>query len=325
MSNFEFSLAPIVLFVYNRPEHTLKTLTALKNNKYADSSSLYIYCDGPKKGSDVVCTQNISQVRKIVKSDKWCKDVYIIESEINIGLANSIKKGVTEIVNQFGKVIVLEDDIVTSPAFLGYMNKALAYYENKKSVFSVSGYNYPSAMINIPADYEYDVFVSVRNSSWGWGTWADRWKLIDWECENYKVVLNSKEIQNAFNRGGDDVYELLRMQQSGELKIWSIQATLAQFENHLVTIFPKVSYVDNVGLDGSGENCSISINLRNKTINTNEDIRFLDVLYEDKRIINTFYNVNCQKKRPLWQKLINRMSRLTGHKNIFVIKKKIYQ
>jgi hypothetical protein len=166
--------------------------------------------------------------------------------------------------------------------------------------------------------------VSLRNGSWGWGTWKDRWNQIDWNVALYQTMLTNQQLQDAFNRRGDDVFEMLQMQQSGKLNIWSIQFTMAHFVNHAISIVPTVSYVDNLGLDGSGENCSINQSYRNDKLNTNENIRFLDILYEDKRIINAFYNANCNKKRPLWQKIINRISRILGKKNVFVIKKKIY-
>ncbi|MGB4415538.1 MAG: glycosyl transferase [Paludibacter sp.] len=318
------SLAPIVLFVYNRPFHTEQTLSALQQNDLARQSTLYIYCDGTKENTSVENTENIRAVRRIVKEVQGFKEVFIIESEQNKGLACSIQSGISEIIKKHGRVIVLEDDLITSPAFLSYMNKALVYYENRKSVFSISGYNMPSTLMQIPEDYEYDVYVSLRNDSWGWGTWDDRWNQVDWNVSSYPAMLKSKQLQEAFNRGGDDMFEMLQKQQSGKLNIWSIQFTLAHFMNHAVSIVPTVSYVDNVGLDGSGENCGLNPSLKNKTLCTNENIRFLDILYEDKRIINAFYSANCNKKRPLWQKMLNRLSRLLGRKNIFVIKKKIY-
>jgi len=318
------TLAPIVLFVYNRPFHTQRTLDYLQKNKLADQSTLYIYCDGAKDNANEDTTQKISQVRRIIKDKHWCKEVHIIESEQNKGLALSIRIGVSEVIEKYGRVIVMEDDLITSPAFLTYMNKALDYYIDKKSVFSIGGYNMPSTIMQIPEDYEYDVYVCLRNESWGWATWEDRWNQIDWEVKQYESMLKNKELQEAFNRGGDDVFEMLQMQQNGKLNIWSIQFTMAHFVNHAVSIIPTVSYVDNVGLDGSGENCGTHLSMRNNFLNTNENIRFLDILYEDKRIINAFYNPNCRKKRPLWQKMINRVSRLLGRKNVFVIKKKIY-
>ena len=147
---------------------------------------------------------------------------------------------------------------------------------------------------------------------------------MDWTVNAIQTMSIISEMQNAFNRGGDDKFEMLQDQQSGKLNIWSIQFTVAHFMNHAVSIVPTVSYVDNLGLDGSGENCTISNSLRNNTLNVNSDILFLDILYEDRRIINSFYSANCRMKRPLWQKIINRLSRLLGGKNVFVIKKKIY-
>ena len=190
--------------------------------------------------------------------------------------------------------------------------------------FFISGYNMPSKMIQIPDDYDYDVYVSLRNDSWGWATWEDRWNQVDWTVIHYQSMLKNTHMQDAFNRGGDDVFEMLQMQKSGKLNIWSIQFTMAHFVNHAVSIIPTISYVDNIGLDGSGENCGTNLSLKDNVLCTNKNIRFLDILYEDKRIINAFYNANCRKKRPFWQKLINRLNRLMGRKNVFVIKKKIY-
>jgi hypothetical protein len=318
-------LAPIVLFVYNRPLHTIQTLDALSKNHLANDSILYIYSDGAKEKSARDTLQNILDVEKIVNSQQWCKEVKIIKSQKNKGLANSIKSGVTEIIQKYGKAIVMEDDLITSPAFLTYMNKALDYYENRKSVFSISGYNLPTNKMIIPHDYEYDVYVSLRNGSWGWATWADRWSQVDWTVANYKTLQNDFQIQRAFNRGGDDIFPMLEGQQSGKLNIWSIQFTLAHFVNHAISIVPTLSYVDNIGLDGTGENCNANSSLKNTHLCQKEDINFVDVLYQDDRLINAFYSANCNKKRPLWQKIINRISRILGKENIFVIKKRIYK
>lgn len=318
------NLAPIVLFVYNRPWHTEQTLNALMQNKLANESALYIYADGAKRNATKETLDNIAEVRKIILRKLWCKEVIIIESEVNKGLALSIRSGVTEIIEKYGKVIVIEDDLLTSHSFLTYMNKALDYYQNRNSVFSISAYNLPSEKMLIPLDYNYDVYVSLRNGSWGWGTWKDRWDQIDWNVSQYQAMLSNSQLQDAFNRRGDDVFEMLQMQQNGKLNIWSIQFTMAHFVNHSVSIVPTVSYVDNLGLDGSGENCSINQTYRNEKLNATENLRFLDILYEDKRIINAFYSANCRTKRPLWQKIINRISRALVRRNIFVIKKKIY-
>lgn len=320
----ENKLAPVVLFVYNRPEHTRKTLESLMSNELASQTKLFIYSDGPKiNASDEIRTK-INNVRTLIREKIWCENVQIIEAETNLGLATSIRKGVKEVIERHGRIIVLEDDLVTSPVFLNYMNDALNYYEERKSVFSISGYCLPPNKFKVPDDYHYDVFVGLRNSSWGWGTWVDRWNQVDWEIKNFQTIADDSYIKEAFNRGGDDVFQLLEAQLLGKLDIWSIQFTLAHFSNHAVSIIPTRSYVDNIGLDGSGINCSPNISLKNNSLCKNKKIRFPSFLYEDRRIINSFYNAYCLKKRPLRHKVINLFSRALNGKNVFELKKPIY-
>lgn len=319
------NLAPIILFVYDRPEHTLKTLTGLKNNLLAKDSTLYVFADGPKVGAPEKQIEAIGQVREIIHSQAWCGEIIYQEADTNKGLYQSIRNGVSQVVAQYGKVIVLEDDLELSPCFLSYMNQALDFYQARKSVFSISGFNYPSKVLRLPDDYSYDTYVSLRNASWGWATWMDRWQQIDWEVKAYKELCRRPEMKSALNRMGDDEFEMLAMQQSGRLNIWSIQFTMAHFVNHAVAIYPTRSYVNNIGLDGSGENCGTTQAYANESLSTNENPKFVEILYEDKRIINAFYNVACRKRRPLLQRIINRLCRMSGMKPLFTIKQKIYK
>jgi len=319
------NLAPIVLFVFNRPEHTLRTLQALQNNTLASQSTLHIFADGPKEGASVSLLERVNDVRRIITSEQWCGEVVIHESNENKGLYRSVRDGVTEILEKDGRVIVMEDDLVTSPAFLSYMNDALKFYADRKSVFSISGYNYPANRMPIPEDYQYDTYVSLRNASWGWATWKDRWAQVDWDVKVYEIVKNTPAMKEALNRMGDDEFEMLQMQQEGVLNIWSIQFTMAHFINHAIAIYPITSYVHNIGNDGSGENCGTTVALDNNVLCSKEHPRMVDILCEDKRLINAFYNVNCRKKRPLWKKVINFIAGKLGKKPPFVVKKKVYE
>ena len=319
------NLAPIVLFVFNRPEHTLRTLQALQNNTLASQSTLHIFADGPKEGASASLLERVNDVRRIITSEQWCGEVVIHESNENKGLYRSVRDGVTEILEKDGRVIVMEDDLVTSPAFLSYMNDALNFYADRKSVFSISGYNYPANRMPIPEDYQYDTYVSLRNASWGWATWKDRWAQVDWDVKAYEIVKNTPAMKEALNRMGDDEFEMLQMQQEGVLNIWSIQFTMAHFINHAIAIYPITSYVHNIGNDGSGENCGTTVALDNNVLCSKEHPRMVDILCEDKRLINAFYNVNCRKKRPLWKKVINFIAGKLGKKPPFVVKKKVYE
>ena len=318
------SLAPIVLFVYNRPNHTRLTLQALRRNTLANDSVLHIYADGAKDNASETQRNRIVEVRQLIHSEQWCGEVIFHESDSNKGLYLSIRKGVTEMLKEYGKVIVMEDDLQTSSAFLSYMNQALDFYAERKSVFSISGYNYPVTRMSFPADYAYDTYVCLRNSSWGWGTWEDRWRQVDWNVDVYDTIKNTLPMRDALNRMGDDEFEMLWQRMESGLTIWSIQFTIAHFVNHAVAIYPVQSYVHNIGNDGSGENCGVSHALDNVVLSTNTTPKFVDILYEDSRIINAFYNVNCRTPRPLWQKVINTIARKFGKQPPFVIKKKIY-
>lgn len=318
-------LYPIILFAYNRPWHTEQVLQALKNNELADQSHLIVYVDGPKANATHEQIGKIEEVRRVVQQEQWCGSMEYHLAEQNIGCRNSIIQGITEVLNRYEAAIILEDDIVTSPYFLRFMNTCLDYYRNYKSVFSVSGMTLPENRFKLPADYSYDVYVSLRQLNSGWATWSDRWKLINWELDFVSDFTSDKNKTIAYSRGGDDLIPMLMEQVEGKSDAWDIQFTFNQFKNHAVSILPRKSYITNIGGDGSGthhldKNATLKFDLDEAI----KEPRLLDVIYEDTRIINAFYNAFCATKRPLWQKVINRISRMLGGKNVFVIKKKIY-
>ena len=319
----EMRYAPIVLFAYARPEHTRRTLEALSRNSLAQQSTLFIYVDGVKREAPDDLRKRNNEVKKVVLEQKWCGEVHVVERDENFGLARSIREGVTEILNRFKKIIVLEDDIVTSLAFLSYMNKALDFYERFPAVFSIGGYTYPPRQMSIPADYEYDTYACLRNCSWGWATWQNRWQLVDWDATMYQGLKNIPAMKNALNRMGDDEFKLCQAYMENNLNIWSVLFTMSHFVNHAVAIIPCQSYVENIGLDGSGENCGKQEALHYSNLCMNDNPRFLDVIYEDSRIINAFYNVNCVQKLPMWKRIINRLSRMFKGGKVFY-KVKVY-
>lgn len=246
------SFSPIILFVYNRPWHTEQTVEALKKNELASESDLFIFADGSKVEND----ENVRKVREYIKTVDGFKSVKIIEREENLGLANSVIAGVTEIINKFGKVIVLEDDIVTSKYFLKFMNEALSVYKNRNDIFSVTGYNYPSSIFTIPFYYKKSVFLNYRPMPWGWGTWREKWEKVDWDMKDYNVFKKDKQSQKLFNKGGEDLADMLAAQIEGRIDSWYIRWCYAHFKNSGFSVSPVKSYVDNIGFDGTGVHCS---------------------------------------------------------------------
>ena len=244
------NLAPIVLFVYNRPWHTEQTLNALMQNKQASESTLYIYCDGVKENATDEQIQQIIDVRNVIRAKKWCKEVYIIESELNIGLANSIIRGVFEVLSKHAKVIVLEDDIVTSRYFLKYMNDALNMYENEDDVISISGYIYP-----IKARLPNTFFIKGADC-WGWATWKRGWDLFEPNGQKLLLEIEEKNLTHIFDF--DDSYSYTKMlmdQIEGRNDSWAVRWYASAFLKNKLTLYPGYSFVSNIGFDGSGIHC----------------------------------------------------------------------
>lgn len=243
------NLAPIVLFCYNRPWHVEQTLIALSRNKLADKSILYIYCDGPKDNATDEQINNIKLTREAVRKEKWCKEVYIIEAEKNKGLADSIISGVTEIVNKYGKIIVLEDDMLTSPYFLDYMNDALEKYKEEERVMHITGFMFPINK-SIPETFFYQV-----PHCWSWGTWRRSWKYFS---NNINELYSywSKDWKKFNKWGWTDLQDQLESNYKGNLYTWFIKWHAVVLRMNGLSLYPGHSLVRNIGHDGTGENCS---------------------------------------------------------------------
>lgn len=321
--------APIVVFCYNRPKHIERTLEALSKNILADESTLYIFCDGPKKDASEEQRNKIGQVREIVRKKQWCKEVFITESEENKGLRDSIISGATKVIQKHGRAIVVEDDLVTSPLFLTYMNRCLDKYENYRGVFSISAQSCVNPK-DFPEDYPYDVYAYPTHLPWGWATWKDRWELVDWDIDKKMKDPLEKQpyMRDAFMRGGEDLYYRSLMERLKGLKVWSICFSLAHFQHHAVSIRPVVSYVHNTGFDGTGDNSGkqLATRLNHKYfLKAKADPRLLDVVYEDRRIVNLVYSSSVMKRRPFFKRIINRIGcKLTG-KSEFLLKGEVYK
>lgn len=243
---------PIVLFTYNRPDHTRLTIESLRNNRGAADSEIYVFSDGPKKADHAAA---VAKVRTYLKTIDGFGAVHIVERERNMGLAASVIAGTTQVLKTRSACIVVEDDMLSAPNFLEFMNAALSTYRDRPDIFSVTGYNYP---LPIPADYARDAYLSYRSSSWGWGTWADRWSKVDWAVSDYDRFLSSRSEQELFARGGDDLAPMLKLQMEGKLDSWSIRFDYAHYKHNALCLHAVRSKIQNIGFDGSGVHCGVS-------------------------------------------------------------------
>jgi hypothetical protein len=281
-------LSPIILLVYNRPEHTKKTVEALQKNKLAKDSLLYIFSDGPKREEDV---PKIKKVRDYIKTIKGFKKVKIIERKKNLGLANSIIKSISDVVDKHGSVIEIEDDVVVSRNFLYYINYLINRYKNNKKIFSITGYNYPQ--MKIPLEYKYDVYFSKRFGGWGFATWSDRWKKVDWKIGDYREFKKSKKLQRKFNEAGDDLSDMLVSQMKEKIDSFAIRFCYYHFKNNAFCVYPIKSYVNNIGLDGSGVHCGKSENNKysNKKLNEKINLRIPPKVELNKELADNFKKI----------------------------------
>ncbi len=241
--------APIALFVYNRLDHTQRTVDSLKKNMLAQESDLIIFSDASKSENQA---DKVREVRSYIHQILGFKSITIVEREFNYGLAKSIIDGVTTIINKYGRIIVLEDDIVTSPYFLKFMNEALSFYEDYDNVGSISGYCLP---ISIPDEYPFDVYLTHRHSSWGWATYKRVWNEVDWDVLDYQYFKNNKFARSEFNVAGSDMASMLDMQMSSAINSWSIRFDYSCFRRKLYSVAPVNGLVENIGFDGTGVHC----------------------------------------------------------------------
>lgn len=264
-------LAPIVIFTFNRLEHTINTINSLKDNDLANESNVFIFSDGPRNEGEKL---KVNAVRNYLKTVEGFNSIKIIESNINKGLASSVIDGVTSIINKYGKVIVLEDDLITSKYFLRYMNESLNLFKDRDDIWSISGY---TPDIYIPDDYNDNIYLTYRGCSWGWGTWKNRWNGIDWDIMDYDTFIKDSIRKKKFNMSGNDLTSMLTDQINGRINSWAIRWCYNQFNKKKFTVYPVESLVKNNGTDASGTHCSntkkFDVNLSQKVPNLRFDIK----------------------------------------------------
>ena len=238
------NLAPIALFTFKRPEHTRRTLESLAGNPEFNSSPLYIFCDGARREDERAA---VEASREVVRG--WNHpNKKIIEASKNLGLANSIIAGVTRLCDEYGKVIVMEDDLLVSPVFLDYMNNSLDQYRENEEVFQVTGHMWP-----VDVECEDDAFLVPLSNSLGWGTWQRAWKKFDVTAAEWSKVASDPGLRSEFDlRGRFPFASMMERQLRGQTDSWAIRWYLTVFLSKALVLYPRKSLVVNIGFDGVG-------------------------------------------------------------------------
>ena len=239
--------APILLFVYNRPEHTRRCIESLQKNSLASESTLFIYADGAK---DCNRQEAVNDVRNYIRTIQGFKQITLIERNENWGLARNIIDGVTTQVNQYGKVIVLEDDLVVAPYFLAFMNDALEVYKNEPKVGHIQACDFTQDP-SLP-----DTFLIKWTGSWGWATWDRAWKHFNPNGKELLQELEKRNLTRTFDFNGKYGFtRMLRRQIEGKNNSWAIRWNASLFLKDILSLNVGRSLVQNEGFDGSGTNC----------------------------------------------------------------------
>jgi hypothetical protein len=239
--------APVAIFAFRRPEHTQRLIESLRANPETDGTEFVAFCDGPRTERD---RPFVDATRAVLRRSGLPR-LELVERERNLGLAASVIDGVTRLCQAHGRVIVLEDDLVVSPTFLGFMNGALEAYADEKQVFQVSGFMFPVELPTAAAA----LFLPFTNS-WGWATWDRAWRHFDHGAAAYWQLARDGALRRRFDLGGRYYFfEMLRRQVRGEIDSWAIRWYLSVFMRDGLTIFPRRSLVENAGFGGDATHC----------------------------------------------------------------------
>lgn len=304
-------LAPIILFAYNRLNETQETVKALQKNFLAEKSKLFIFSDGPKNNMD---DKKIDSVRSYLYTIEGFKKVKIIESKINKGLASSIIQGVSEILDNYDSVIVLEDDLITSPNFLDFMNQALEFYQNNPKVISISGYT-----MNLPSleGYNKDYYFGIRASSWGWATWKNQWEGIDWEVSDYSKFSKDIKQKLRFFQVGSDMPGMLRNQMEGKIDSWAIRWCYHQFKHDLYTVFATKSKINSIGFSEDATHTSGALKfIAALDDSSKRNFKFDETIILEKSVLRDFkakFSILRRIKDKLGKMLANTGIRFGNH------------
>lgn len=288
------NLAPIALFVYNRPQHTERTVKFLKQNDLAADSRLFIFSDGAKSESDA---DKVAEVREFIKKIDGFKSIEIVESKINLGLANSVIAGVTRLNAAYGKVIVFEDDLISSPYTLTYFNEALNRYRDEEKVMHIGAYMYVLADKTLP-----DSFFYRAATSWGWATWDRAWQHFEPNIDTLLKQFNHQKKQAFSIEGTMNFWKQMQDFKKGKNNSWAIRWYASIFLKGGLTLNPSQSLVNNIGHDGTGVHSGLN-DIYNVIINPQPIKQFPTVLEENKEAYQAIKNFLANRKGSLWMRI----------------------
>ena len=243
---------PIVVFAYNRATQLRMVLERLVDAENIERHDVIVYIDGPKRERDVEGVAQVEQAVKQVRENRLPR-LEIVRREKNYGCQKNISTAITSVINQYGCVIVVEDDVLVSRTFLTYMDAALEFYKDDERIWGVNGHQCP--YMRIPQSYPYDIYLSPRNLCTGWATWADRWNGVDFEIRDWPDFIANAENRQRVENAGIDIRDMLDKHYRGKLNSWALPCTYYMIKNNLYMIEPRRPLTKNVGFGIESVHC----------------------------------------------------------------------
>lgn len=296
-------LAPIALFVYNRPDHTRRTIGHLQKNVLAEESRLYIFCDAAKTDAD---KDKVEEVKQIAKETTGFKSIRVIVRDHNLGLANSIISGVTQLVYEYGKVIVFEDDLLSSPYALQYFNEALTRYANEEKVMHIGGYMYNLKDKGLPESFFYRAA-----TSWGWATWARAWNHFEPDIDKLIARFDTMDIIRFSIEGKMNFWRQVQEFKAGKNNSWAIRWYASIFLKGGLTLNPARSLINNIGHDGTGVH-SNKEKMYDVHISQQPVKKYPDVIEEDERAYHAIKYFLTHRKGNLLKRMVRYVKQRMG-------------
>jgi len=289
------NLAPIALFVYNRPEHTRRTIKFLQQNRLAEESRLFIFSDAARKGDE----EKVKEVREYISSVEGFKSVEVVERERNAGLANSIIEGVTRLTREYDKVIVFEDDLLSSPYTLQYFNDALNRYESEDRVMHICAYMYPLKNAGgLPETFFYRA-----SGSWGWATWKRSWQHFESDIDKIISRFDKQKINDFSIDHSMNFWKQVHEFKNGKNNSWAIRWYASIFLRNGLCLNPASSLIDNIGHDGTGVHSGKN-DMYSVAISQNPVSYFPDKIAENQVAYLQIRDFLKHRKGNLWQRLV---------------------
>ncbi|MFE3869273.1 glycosyltransferase family 2 protein [Flavobacterium sp. LS2P90] len=298
--------APIILFTYKRLDTLERCIASLQKCPESKQSNLIIVCDFAAKEADI---EKVNAVRQFLPTISGFKDIEIIERDKNYGVDYNIIDGIQLMAERYDQFIVVEDDLVVAPGFLRFLNVSLNFYKKNTDVLSVSGFSFVD---KIPENYLYDGYFAKRTCPWGWATWSDKIKEVDWEIKDKNAFLNSNKVQKDFNEWGSDRSRMLMNTLQGKIRAWDIRLDYHQFLCGSCTLYPVATLVQNIGFGSEDASNTFGYNrFKTKFKPNSKDA----ITLPDSVLFNKVISKNFISKNSLEQRIFTRVMKLINYKN----------